>query len=109
MPLMMLLTSCGEGGSFLRVNNSLGLASFIGVGLLVGACLGFIYAIMPRIDIITRARFDSSEEKSYYILRGGTDCCGHSFFCRFMLFLLIIYNNYNLPYGKLYFNSDSAD
>ena len=27
MPLMMLLTSCGEGGSFLRANNSLGLAS----------------------------------------------------------------------------------
>ena len=53
MPLMMLLTSCGEGGSFLRVNNSLGLASFIGVGLLVGACLGFIYAIMPRIDTVS--------------------------------------------------------
>ncbi len=80
MPLMMLLTSCGEGGSFLRVNNSLGLASFIGVGLLVGACLGFIYAIMPRIDIITRARFDSSEEKSYYILRGALIVAGIAFF-----------------------------
>lgn len=64
MPLMMLLTSCGEGGSFLRVNNSLGLASFIGVGLLVGACLGFIYAIMPRIDIITGTKITSCEKKN---------------------------------------------
>ena len=71
MPLMMLLTSCGEGGSFLRVNNSLGLASFIGVGLLVGACLGFIYAIMPRIDIITGTKITSCEKKNSCVIGGS--------------------------------------
>ena len=71
MPLMMLLTSCGEGGSFLRVNNSLGLASFIGVGLLVGACLGFIYAIMPRIDIITGTKITSCEKKTSCVIGGA--------------------------------------
>ena len=71
MPLMMLLTSCGEGGSFLRANNSLGLASFIGVGLLVGACLGFIYAIMPRIDIITGTKITSCEKKTCCVIGGA--------------------------------------
>ena len=71
MPLMMLLTSCGEGGSFLRANNSLGLASFIGVGLLVGACLGFIYAIMPRIDIITGTKITSCEKKNSCVIGGA--------------------------------------
>ena len=71
LPLMMLLTSCGEGGSFLRVNNSLGLASFVGVGLLVGACLGFVYAMMPSIDIITGIKRTSSEKKISCVIGGA--------------------------------------
>ena len=71
MPLMMLLTSCGEGGSFLRVNNSLGLAGFIGVGLFVGASLGFIYAIFPHTDISTGAKYVIHGRKFSYAIKGA--------------------------------------
>lgn len=109
MPLMMLLTSCGEGGSFLRVNNSLGLASFIGVGLLVGACLGFIYAIMPRIDIITGTKITSCEKKPVALLAGLLLRHVSPFWRVYAILADNTTIDNNRPYGKLYFSGGSAD
>ena len=57
LSLMVLLISCGKDGSLLRVNNSLGLACFVGVGFFVGACLGYIYAKIPYTDVSTGEKY----------------------------------------------------
>ncbi len=53
MPLMVLLTSCGENGSFMKIPNSIGFACFVAVGLALGAALSFIYKRRPRRNICT--------------------------------------------------------
>lgn len=48
-----------------------GIGKFYRCRLLVGACLGFIYAIMPRIDIITGTKITSCEKKTSCVIGGA--------------------------------------
>ena len=84
MPLMMLLTSCGEGGSFLRVNNSLGLAlRELRLHLVRKKPVALLAGLLLR--------HVSPFWRVYAILADNTTI------------------DNNRPYGKLYFSGGSAD